>query len=135
LWPGESSGVTVNQIKSLGQVGIWPERRPGRDIPFLILTALAACAQHGYGIMTGVSNISSGRVKLLASPRPARAVQIMNWKHYAVALAIPLGLAATLNWAGLDHPSVTRTIMITACAATLGGMALASRWANAWQPS
>jgi DNA-binding PadR family transcriptional regulator len=33
---------------------------------FLILTALAAGPQHGYGIMTDVSSISSDRVKLRA---------------------------------------------------------------------
>src|SRR5258708_25571257 len=33
---------------------------------FLILTALAAGAQHGYGIMTDVTRISDGRVKLRA---------------------------------------------------------------------
>jgi DNA-binding PadR family transcriptional regulator len=33
---------------------------------FLILTALAAGAQHGYGIMTDVGQISGGRVKLHA---------------------------------------------------------------------
>jgi DNA-binding PadR family transcriptional regulator len=33
---------------------------------FLILTALAAGAQHGYGIMTDVQRISSGRVRLRA---------------------------------------------------------------------
>jgi DNA-binding PadR family transcriptional regulator len=33
---------------------------------FLILTALAAGAQHGYGIMTDVGQISEGRVKLHA---------------------------------------------------------------------
>jgi DNA-binding PadR family transcriptional regulator len=33
---------------------------------FLILTALADSAQHGYGIMTDVAGISGGRVKLRA---------------------------------------------------------------------
>jgi len=33
---------------------------------FLILTALAAGPQHGYGIMTDVAQISGGRVKLRA---------------------------------------------------------------------
>src|SRR5215472_9063686 len=33
---------------------------------FLIMTALAAGAQHGYGIMTDVAQISGGRVRLLA---------------------------------------------------------------------
>ena len=33
---------------------------------FLILTALAAGPQHGYGIMTDVAQISAGRVRLRA---------------------------------------------------------------------
>ena len=33
---------------------------------FLILTALAAGAQHGYGIMTDVASISGDRVRLRA---------------------------------------------------------------------
>ena len=33
---------------------------------FLIMTALAAGAQHGYGIMTDVMRISDGRVRLRA---------------------------------------------------------------------
>ena len=35
-----------------------------REPTFLILTALAAGAQHGYGIMTDVARISGGRVRL-----------------------------------------------------------------------
>ena len=38
--------------------------RPLREPTFLILTALAAGPQHGYGIMTDVEHISGGRVKL-----------------------------------------------------------------------
>ncbi len=37
-----------------------------REPTFLILTALAAGAQHGYGIMADVARISVGRVKLRA---------------------------------------------------------------------
>jgi DNA-binding PadR family transcriptional regulator len=37
-----------------------------REPTFLILTSLAAGAQHGYGIMTDVSRISDGRVRLRA---------------------------------------------------------------------
>ena len=37
-----------------------------REPTFLILTALAAGAQHGYGIMTDVSQISGGRIRLRA---------------------------------------------------------------------
>jgi DNA-binding PadR family transcriptional regulator len=35
-----------------------------REPTFLILTALAAAPQHGYGIMTDVADISAGRVRL-----------------------------------------------------------------------
>jgi DNA-binding PadR family transcriptional regulator len=41
-------------------------KKPLHEPTFLILTALAAGAQHGYGIMTDVSQISSGRVQLRA---------------------------------------------------------------------
>jgi len=41
-------------------------RRPLQEPTFLILTALAAGAQHGYGIMTDVERISDGRVRLRA---------------------------------------------------------------------
>jgi DNA-binding PadR family transcriptional regulator len=37
-----------------------------REPTFLILTALAAGTQHGYGIMTDVARISDGRVRLRA---------------------------------------------------------------------
>ena len=37
-----------------------------QEATFLILTALAAGAQHGYGIITDVKDISSGRVRLRA---------------------------------------------------------------------
>jgi DNA-binding PadR family transcriptional regulator len=41
-------------------------KRSLQEPTFLILTALAAGAQHGYGIMTDVGQISRGRVKLRA---------------------------------------------------------------------
>ncbi len=37
-----------------------------QEATFLILTALAAGSQHGYGIISDVAEISGGRVKLLA---------------------------------------------------------------------
>ena len=37
-----------------------------QEATFLILTALAAGSQHGYGIVSDVAEISDGRVKLLA---------------------------------------------------------------------
>jgi len=40
--------------------------RPLQEPTFLILAALAAGAQHGYGIITDVERISEGRVRLRA---------------------------------------------------------------------
>jgi DNA-binding PadR family transcriptional regulator len=37
-----------------------------QEATFLILTALAASSQHGYGIITDVTEISGGRVRLRA---------------------------------------------------------------------
>jgi len=37
-----------------------------QEATFLILTALAAGSQHGYGIITDVTGISNGRVRLRA---------------------------------------------------------------------
>lgn len=37
-----------------------------QEATFLILTALAAGSQHGYGIITDVTEISAGRVRLRA---------------------------------------------------------------------
>jgi len=41
-------------------------KQPLQEPTFLILTSLAAGAQHGYGIMTDVARISEGRVRLRA---------------------------------------------------------------------
>jgi DNA-binding PadR family transcriptional regulator len=41
-------------------------KRPLQEPSFLILTALAAGPQHGYGIMTDIAQISGGAVKLRA---------------------------------------------------------------------
>jgi DNA-binding PadR family transcriptional regulator len=41
-------------------------KRAMQEATFLILTALASGSQHGYGIITEVSEISGGRVRLRA---------------------------------------------------------------------
>ena len=41
-------------------------KRAMQEATFLILTALATGSQHGYGIITEVSQISGGRVRLRA---------------------------------------------------------------------
>jgi DNA-binding PadR family transcriptional regulator len=41
-------------------------QRAMQEATFLILTALAVGSQHGYGIITDVSQISDGRVRLRA---------------------------------------------------------------------
>jgi hypothetical protein len=44
-----------------------------QEASFLILTALAADSQHGYGIISDVIQISDGRVHLRARPSTAFA--------------------------------------------------------------
>jgi DNA-binding PadR family transcriptional regulator len=41
-------------------------KRPVQRTTFMILTALAAGSQHGYGIITDVTTVSDGRVRLRA---------------------------------------------------------------------
>jgi DNA-binding PadR family transcriptional regulator len=41
-------------------------KRTMQEVTFLILTALAAGSQHGYGIIADVAQISAGRVRLRA---------------------------------------------------------------------
>ncbi|MEV5897121.1 PadR family transcriptional regulator [Nonomuraea fuscirosea] len=43
-----------------------PKSRPLQEPSFLILTALAAEPQHGYGIITDVERISEGEIRLRA---------------------------------------------------------------------
>ena len=51
---------------------------PLREPTFLILTALAAGPQHGYGIMTDVAQISEGRVRLRAGTLYAALNRLTN---------------------------------------------------------
>jgi hypothetical protein len=76
--------------------------------------------------MVGLSVAGLEVAALVASPGPRRAMRIINWRHYALALAIPLGLASVFNWVWLADPVVSNSIVITACAVTLAGMTLAS---------
>jgi hypothetical protein len=76
--------------------------------------------------MRGLSVAGLEIAALVASPGPRRAMQIINWRYYALALAIPLGLATVSSWIWLADPAVSNSIVITACAVTLAGMTLAS---------
>jgi hypothetical protein len=63
---------------------------------------------------------------LLASAGTRRAAQIISWRHYALALVIPAGLASVLSWVFVGDPAVSASIVITACAVVLAAMTLAS---------
>src|SRR5215471_2795567 len=54
-------GIVSSAIYTAGMT-----RRPMQEATFLILTALAAGSQHGYGIVADVAAISDGRVRLRA---------------------------------------------------------------------
>jgi DNA-binding PadR family transcriptional regulator len=51
---------------------------PVHEPTFLVLTSLAAGPQHGYGIMSDVAAISSGRVKLRAGTLYAALDRLSN---------------------------------------------------------
>ena len=57
VWLANSSSAVYN---------VHMTQRAMQEATFLILTALAAGAQHGYGIITDVKDISGGRVRLRA---------------------------------------------------------------------
>ena len=50
--------------------------RAVQEPTFLVLTSLAAGPQHGYGIMTDVTQISGGRVRLRAGTLYAALVEV-----------------------------------------------------------
>src|SRR5262252_5683627 len=56
--------VIANVIPTVYKV--FMSKRAMQEATFLILTALAASSQHGYGILTNVNEISGGRVRLRA---------------------------------------------------------------------
>ena len=76
--------------------------------------------------MLGLSVAGLETAALLASRGPRRAMPIINWRHYALALAVPLGVASVSNWVWLADPVVSNSIVTTACVVTLAGMTLAS---------
>ena len=69
-----------------------------QEATFLILTALAARSQHGYGIITDVREISGGRVRLRAGngQRPRRR-GCKPWARAAVAAMFALTSLSLLS--------------------------------------
>jgi DNA-binding PadR family transcriptional regulator len=59
-------GLLAKYRLSVYNRGMTKTRQAMQEPTFLILTALAEGAQHGYGIMTDVARISQGRVRLRA---------------------------------------------------------------------
>jgi PadR family transcriptional regulator len=68
-WALPSSSIvnwTTPRISSTSSLGNMSSKRSTQEATFLILIALAAGSQHGYGIITDVIGISGGRVRLRA---------------------------------------------------------------------
>ena len=65
-WSRCRAGLTGLPIDRSSVYNIGMTNQAMQEPTFLILTALAAGAQHGYGIMTDVASISGDRVRLRA---------------------------------------------------------------------
>jgi hypothetical protein len=63
---------------------------------------------------------------LLASPGPRRGEQILTWKGFATALAVPAAVASLINWVWLNHPAAAAAIAILVITLAIGGIALTS---------
>lgn len=64
--PGPEPGRELVAICRSSVYNIYMSERLMQEPTFLILTALAAGAQHGYGIMIDVTEISGGEIRLRA---------------------------------------------------------------------
>jgi hypothetical protein len=63
---------------------------------------------------------------LVASPGPQRGLQILRWKHYALAVAVPATVASVIAWLWLINQALSDAIAITVIAVSVAGMMAAS---------
>jgi hypothetical protein len=63
---------------------------------------------------------------LLASPGPRRGRQILTWKGYAAAVAVPAAVASAGLWVWLNHPAAAAAIAISVIALAIVGTAMTS---------
>jgi len=75
-------------LLAIGRLAVYntgvSKRQPLQEPTFLILTALAAGAQHGYGIMTDVAQISDNQVRLRAGTLYAALDRLLGDEMIAV---------------------------------------------------
>jgi hypothetical protein len=63
---------------------------------------------------------------LLASPGPRRGREILTWKGFVTALAVPAAVASVSVWVWEDHPAASAAIAVSVIALAIGGIALTS---------
>jgi hypothetical protein len=63
---------------------------------------------------------------LLASPGARRGLQILTWKGYAAALAVPAAVASSIVWVWLAHPAAAAAIATSVIALAIVGTAMTS---------
>ena len=63
---------------------------------------------------------------LLASPGPRRGLQILTWKGYATAAAVPAAVASAGLWVWLSHPAVAAAVAFLAIALAIAGTVMTS---------
>ena len=82
-----AQGLPLNLAKyrpSVYTYGVTMTGQPMQEPTFMILTALADGAQHGYGIMTEVTRISQGRVRLRAGTLYAALDRLLRSESISV---------------------------------------------------
>lgn len=63
---------------------------------------------------------------LLASPGPRRGREILTWKGFVTALAVPAAVASVVVWVWEEHPAASAAIAVSVIALAVGGIALTS---------
>jgi hypothetical protein len=63
---------------------------------------------------------------LVTSPGPRRGLQILTWKHYALAAVVAATLGSVPGWLWLSHLAVSDATVITVIAVSMAGMMAAS---------
>lgn len=78
------------------------------------------------GVMLTAAALGLELAALLASAGPRQGIPLMTWRYYALAVLVPVAVAAIYTWVWLPHPLLANAAMITLVVITLAGMAVAT---------
>ena len=78
------------------------------------------------GVMLTATALGLELAALLASAGPRQGLPLMTWRYCALAVLVPVAVAAIYTWVWLPHPLLANAAMIILVAITLAGMAVAT---------